>query len=81
MYTALEFAAAEIFLYTALEFATAAENFFYTALDQSTAWYKNFTKCSNVISLHIQDAGYKSSTARFSSRPGGYKGSINRKIK
>ena len=41
---------------------------------------QTFFQCSNVISLHIQDAGYKSSTtARFSSRPGGYKGSIDRK--
>ena len=32
-----------------------------------------------MISLHIQDAGYKSSTARFSSRPGGYKETIDRK--
>ena len=29
--------------------------------------------------VHIQDAAYKSSTARFSSRPGGYKGFIDRK--
>ena len=30
--------------------------------------------------LHIQDAGYKFDTAPFSSRPGGYKGVIDRKI-
>ena len=36
-----------------------------------------FFQYSNVIL--IQDAGYKSSTARFSSRPGEYKGSIDRK--
>ena len=64
--------------YRALEIATAAEIFFYTALDQSTALYKNFSD-GNAVSLHIQDAAYKLSTARFSSRPVGYKGSIDRK--
>ena len=44
LYTALEFAiAAEKILYTALEFATEAEKKLYTALDQSTAGYKNFS--------------------------------------
>ena len=32
-----------------------------------------------VFLLHIQDAGYKFATAPFSSRPGGYKGAIDRK--
>ena len=30
-------------LYSALEFATAAEKIVYTALNQSTAWYKIFS--------------------------------------
>ena len=40
-----------------------------------------FFRCINAVSLQIQDAGYKSFSARFSSRPGPwvYKGSIDRK--
>ena len=55
-------------MHIALEFVTVAAKFF------------RFTRqfyCSDL--LRIQDAVYKSTTARFSSRVGGYKGSIDRK--
>ena len=35
--------------------------------------------CGAMLLLHIQDAGYNFTTAPFSSRPGGYKKTIDRK--
>ena len=65
--------------FKAVEFATAAEIFFVHCTWSVYCTVQTFFQCSNVASLHTQDAAYKTSTARFSSRPGGYKGSIDRK--
>ena len=63
--------AVETFLYTALEFATAAEKILYTSLDLSTVRYNFFSDALTWF--------HNISRIRFSSRPGGYKGSIDRK--
>ena len=41
------------FLYTALEFATAAVNIFYTALDQSTSQYKKISNAADFLKENL----------------------------